>query len=57
MDGQTRGLDRRSLVSGMVAALILGIVWLLPSAYSEADDAASTSPVIPLDQPLDPGSR
>ncbi|WP_158621495.1 hypothetical protein [Streptomyces triticirhizae] len=50
-------MDRRSLVSGMVAALILGVVWLLPSAYSEADDAASTPPVIPLDQPLDSGSR
>ncbi|GAA3849233.1 hypothetical protein [Streptomyces sedi] len=53
MDGQTRGLDRRTLISGMVAALILCVVWLLPSAYSEADDSSSGTSVIPVDQPME----
>lgn len=57
MDGQTRGPDRRSLISGMVAALILCVVWLLPSAYSDTDDASPSPSVIPMDQPLDSGSR
>ncbi|WP_158920279.1 hypothetical protein [Streptomyces sp. NBRC 109706] len=57
MNGSPRALDRRSLISGMVAACALCVVWLLPSAYSDNGEASSTPSVIPLDQPLDSGSR
>ncbi|MDT0265339.1 hypothetical protein RM844_03430 [Streptomyces sp. DSM 44915] len=57
MNGQSRTSDRRSLVNGVVAALVLGLVWLLPSAYQDSDASTSYPSVIPLDQPLEPGAR
>ncbi|UED84460.1 hypothetical protein [Streptomyces profundus] len=57
MNGSPRALDRRSLISGMVAACALCVVWLLPSAYGDGGDASSTPSVMPLDQPLESGTR
>ncbi|MDT0342316.1 hypothetical protein [Streptomyces litchfieldiae] len=49
MDGHLRGLDRRPLICSVVAAGVLCLVWLLPSAYTNGD-SDSGSGVIPVEQ-------
>ncbi|UCM90030.1 hypothetical protein [Streptomyces marincola] len=51
MDGHPQRPDRRPLISSAVAACVLGLVWLLPSAHAERDDDTGTSGVMPLEHP------
>ncbi|MEO3754226.1 hypothetical protein [Streptomyces sp. B6B3] len=56
--GQLRSANRRPLISGMVAAGVLCLGWLIPSAYADGDEAAPANPstVAPADEPAGPGA-
>ncbi|MDT0446993.1 MULTISPECIES: hypothetical protein [unclassified Streptomyces] len=49
MDGHPHRPDRRPLICSAVAAGVLGLVWLLPSAHADGDDADGTSGVMPVE--------
>jgi hypothetical protein len=49
MNGPHHGLDRRPLILSAVAAAVLCGVWLLPSAYADADDD-SGSGMLPVER-------
>jgi hypothetical protein len=51
MDGQPSTSNRRAVISSVVAAGVLCLGWLLPSAYSDGDQDAGTPGVIPVEQP------
>ncbi|RKN46929.1 hypothetical protein [Streptomyces hoynatensis] len=51
MDGlRSNHVNRRPLVCAMVAAGVLCLVWLLPTAHPDGDGDAGGS-VIPVEQP------
>lgn len=51
MDGlHHEQINRRPLVSAMVAAVVLGLVWLLPTAHPDGESDAGGS-VLPVEQP------
>ncbi|WP_326598729.1 hypothetical protein [Streptomyces sp. NBC_01803] len=51
MDGHPRTVNRRTLISLLVATGALCAVWLLPSAYGDGEHGAGTGGVIPVEQP------
>ncbi len=55
--GQPRSANRRPLICGVVAAGVLCLGWLIPTAYADGDKAApGPSTVAPADEPAAPGA-
>ncbi|MGK5532149.1 hypothetical protein [Streptomyces sp. URMC 129] len=50
MDRHPRTANRRTLISLLVATGALCAVWLMPSAYGDADHGTGTGGVIPVEQ-------